>query len=29
VRVYLPAEAVRVLRSERVPDAGEDEGAER
>ena len=29
VRAYLPAEAVRVLRSERVPDAGEDEEAER
>ena len=29
VRAYLPAEAVRVLRSERVPDAGEDEEVER
>ena len=29
VRAYLPAEAVRVLRSERRPDADEDEGAER
>ena len=29
VRAYLPAEAVRVLRSERVPDSGEDEEAER
>ena len=29
VRAYLPAEAVRVLRSERVPDAGEDEEAGR
>jgi len=29
VRAYLPAEAVRVLRSERAPDADEDEEAER
>jgi spermidine/putrescine transport system ATP-binding protein len=29
VRAYLPAEAVRVLRSERARDAGEDEEAER
>jgi spermidine/putrescine transport system ATP-binding protein len=29
VRAYLPAEAVRVLRSQRVPDTGEDEEAER
>ena len=29
VRAYLPAEAVRVLRSQRRPDAGEDEEAER
>jgi spermidine/putrescine transport system ATP-binding protein len=28
VRAYLPAEAVRVLRSQRAPDAGEDEEAE-
>ena len=29
VRAYLPVEAVRVLRSRRVADAGEDEEAER